>query len=138
MTPEACACAILLRDGAVLLGRRAPHKRAYPNCWDILGGHIEAGETPPEALIREVEEEAGVTPTAFEAIGFFTEPNPEINGPVGYYVFVVTAWSGGEPAMLGDEHTEFRWFPLADASRLPDLAVPQYKRLFQDLARHAS
>lgn len=33
----------------------------FPNCWDLIGGHIEEGETPEEALIREVKEELGIT-----------------------------------------------------------------------------
>ena len=33
----------------------------FPNCWDLIGGHIEDGETPEEALIREVKEELGIT-----------------------------------------------------------------------------
>ncbi|MCX6763855.1 MAG: NUDIX domain-containing protein [Candidatus Moranbacteria bacterium] len=29
----------------------------YPNCWDILGGHVEENETPEECIIREMKEE---------------------------------------------------------------------------------
>ena len=29
----------------------------FPNHWDLIGGHVEEGETPEEALIREVKEE---------------------------------------------------------------------------------
>ena len=29
----------------------------YPNCWDILGGHVENGETPEECIVREMKEE---------------------------------------------------------------------------------
>jgi 8-oxo-dGTP diphosphatase len=32
----------------------------YPNCWSIVGGGIEKGETPIEALKREIEEEINI------------------------------------------------------------------------------
>ncbi len=30
-----------------------------PNCWDIIGGHVEQGETPEQCIVREVKEEIG-------------------------------------------------------------------------------
>jgi 8-oxo-dGTP diphosphatase len=32
----------------------------YPNHWDLIGGHVEEGETPEEALVREVKEELDI------------------------------------------------------------------------------
>ena len=32
----------------------------FPNHWDLIGGHVEEGETPEEALIREFKEELGL------------------------------------------------------------------------------
>lgn len=32
----------------------------FPNHWDLIGGHVEEGETPEEALIREVKEELNI------------------------------------------------------------------------------
>jgi 8-oxo-dGTP diphosphatase len=32
----------------------------FPNHWDLIGGHVEEGETPEEALIREVKEELDI------------------------------------------------------------------------------
>jgi 8-oxo-dGTP diphosphatase len=44
----------------VLLMKRSPHRRVFPNRYNGLGGHIERDETPIEGAIREIKEEAGV------------------------------------------------------------------------------
>lgn len=48
-------------DGRVLLQRRALVKESWPGLWDIsVAGHVSAGETPLEAVIREAHEELGL------------------------------------------------------------------------------
>ena len=37
----------------------------FPNHWDLIGGHVEEGETPEEALIREVKEELDIVLTEY-------------------------------------------------------------------------
>ena len=53
------ACAMIDSDGRVLLARR-PEGRAMAGLWEFPGGKVEPGETPEQALIRELREELGV------------------------------------------------------------------------------
>ena len=58
--PLLCAGALIVDDdGRILVQRRSPHRRLFPDTWDIVGGHVEPGETLQEALHREVREETG-------------------------------------------------------------------------------
>jgi mutator protein MutT len=118
--------AILLSGGKLLLGRRAAH-RSYPDCWDIIGGHVETGETIEQALSRELQEEIGVTPLQFARLTLLQGEDVEL------HVYRVDAWSGGEPALRGDEHVELRWFSVDAACALPNLATVEYVRIFRDL-----
>lgn len=60
MAPVLCVGA-LIRDGRnrVFVHRRSPTRRLLPGTWDVVGGHAEPGETPEQALAREIEEETG-------------------------------------------------------------------------------
>jgi 8-oxo-dGTP diphosphatase len=120
-----CVGALMVRDGCVLLGRRAAHK-TYANRWDVPGGHIEAGETPAQALCRELEEELGICATAWSFHSQHSKHDFVLQ------LFVVTAWRG-EPAALGDEHSEIRWHALEIACHLQDLAAVEYAEVFQSL-----
>ena len=40
----------------------------FPNHWDFFGGHIEAGESPEQALAREVKEELGIQLTGWQFV----------------------------------------------------------------------
>jgi 8-oxo-dGTP diphosphatase len=51
--------AIIERDGCVLVGRRKP-EQSHPLQWEFPGGKVEPGETPEQALARELAEELAV------------------------------------------------------------------------------
>ncbi|MFP4518624.1 MAG: (deoxy)nucleoside triphosphate pyrophosphohydrolase [Oceanicaulis sp.] len=55
------ACALVDPDGRVLVARR-PEGKELAGQWEFPGGKIEPGESPEQALIRELREELGVEP----------------------------------------------------------------------------
>ncbi len=120
--------AILMKDRKLLLGRRSVHKESYPGVLDIFGGHVEPGEQGYDALVRELEEELGVTPVrAWQIKGDIA-----IGETHALSIFIVDAWNG-EPAIANDEHSELGWFTPVEASALSDLASPHYRDIFATL-----
>ena len=114
----------------VLLGKRDPKRAFYPGVWDVLGGHLEPGETAEQALVRELQEEAGVTPTAWRPLGEFREALPGGDGSIVLHLYCVTAWTGVPGNRSTQEHSEISWFAVEDACRLP-LAHPAYRNMLR-------
>jgi 8-oxo-dGTP diphosphatase len=54
------AVALVDADGRILLAQR-PEGKALAGLWEFPGGKLEAGERPEDALIRELQEELGIT-----------------------------------------------------------------------------
>ena len=78
-------------DGSFLLAQRPPGK-IWEGYWEFLGGKVELGETPYHALVRELQEELGITvQTAYPWVTrVFTYPHATVR----LNFFRVTAWSG--------------------------------------------
>ena len=123
------AVALLVDGGRVLLAHRHPQRRYYPDCWDAVGGHIEVGETPEQALVRECHEELGVTVTGIRAASLSVD-DPALE----MHAFVVYDWTGTPTNDAPDEHDDLRWFRPHELSDL-DLAHPALPALVAEATR---
>ena len=104
--------AILEREGRVLIGRRQP-AQAHPLKWEFPGGKVEPGESPPQALTRELEEELGIREAAGEEIARYPYTYPG-KDPITLYFFRVLSFQG-EPRNL--IFHEMRWEPRENLGR---------------------
>ncbi|KJL42480.1 NUDIX hydrolase [Microbacterium trichothecenolyticum] len=102
--------AVVIRDGAVLLGRRSDNGWLTP-----ITGIVDPGEEPADAAVRETREEAGVV-CRVERLAWVHQI-PRIvygNGDQADYLDLTfrCAWVSGEPYPADGEMTEVGWFDL--------------------------
>ena len=74
--PIVVAAAVVIRDGRVLLTRRAEGQH-LAGMWEFPGGKLEDGESPEEALARECREECGIEVEALEILDVTHHRYPE-------------------------------------------------------------
>ena len=111
--------AALVREGRVLLVHRSRNRRAYPDVWDLPGGHIDAGETELAALAREMHEELGVQIATGSAIHLCRLEVGHGEELARFSAWIVGEWEGTPTNVAPDEHDEIRWFRPEE---LPPLA----------------
>jgi 8-oxo-dGTP pyrophosphatase MutT (NUDIX family) len=97
-------------DGRLFFQRRSPHRRLFPNCWDIVGGHLEPGETIEEALHREVVEETGWRiSVVLGLVGEYAYRGNDGIDRVESDFLVRVDGDLSRPRLEEGKHTEYRW-----------------------------
>ena len=121
--------AAVVRDaeGRVLFMRRADDGR-----WGLPAGAVDPGESPAEAVVREVREETGLTVRPLRVAGVFGGArfrHRYPNGDEAEYVVAVfdCEVTGGRLATRDGEALELRYFTPEDA---PTLTLPYPRALF--------
>ena len=113
-----------------LLIGRYDHKDASGKrvLWSLPKGHIEEGETPEQAAIREVAEETGITSSITKSLGvidfWFMAGGKRIHKTVHHFIFTEV---GGTLLAQESEVDEVSWFPLSEI--VDRLAYPDEKKL---------
>jgi 8-oxo-dGTP diphosphatase len=83
---------VLERDGMILVCQRRPDQ-PHAGKWEFPGGKVETGETPGEALVRELREELGIEAEAGSEIERYEFGYPG-KSPILLIFFAVPKWTG--------------------------------------------
>jgi 8-oxo-dGTP diphosphatase len=111
MPPLRCAGALIVDDdGRIFVQRRSPERRLFPNVWDIVGGHLEPGESDDDALRREVGEETGwAVSHVLGLVGEHAYTGNDGLDRVEIDFLVRVDGDLARPRLEVGKHTEFRW-----------------------------
>jgi len=115
-----CVVGALIHDGVgnVFVLRRSLDTALFAGCWDIVGGHVEAGEGLLDALGREITEETGWTLHHIRALVGINDWAPAADeGTPGadhgwrreFDFLVDVSGDLNHPRLAKGEHIEFRW-----------------------------
>lgn len=112
---EVAAGVIMDDEGRFLLGRRADGT-FYPGYWEFPGGKVEAGETPAQALVRELDEELGIRVQALRP--WLVREHHYEHARVRLHFFEVYRWEG---ALDDRVHSALSWQHADDLGVAPML-----------------
>jgi 8-oxo-dGTP diphosphatase len=121
------AAALIVRDGKVLVGQRRPDQ-PMALLWEFPGGKIEAGESPEQALVRELHEELGIKAIIGPRVTRVRH-NYRHGGAVDLQFFAVHEFFG---EIVNHIYHQVRWVRLEELSGYEFLAAD--RGLIRDLA----
>lgn len=100
--------------GKILLVQRCDSDETDPGEWEQVGGNMEKGETPEEAIQREVFEETGIANIKVVSQLYTTYINKE--NP--YLILVFLCETETEEILLSEEHQNFKWADKQECLRI--------------------
>jgi 8-oxo-dGTP diphosphatase len=123
--------------GRIFFQMRSAQRKLFPNTWDIVGGHLEPGETPEEAMRREVAEETGWRVSVVLAeVGEMTYTGDDGIERVETDYLVRVDGDLTRPRLEEGKHTEFRWL-APDELDVLDINEPVDGGMLRRLAEDA-
>ena len=130
-----CSAAIFDKDGRVLLTRRADNGQ-----WCLPSGGMEPGESPAEAVTREVLEETGLHVRVKRLVGVYSDPNQLVMYVDGNKVQILAihfeAEVTGGTLGLSEETTEFGYFSPQEIQNM-ELLGHHKQRVMDTLTQRA-
>jgi 8-oxo-dGTP diphosphatase len=106
------ACAIIQQNGLILATQRSA-TMSLPLKWEFPGGKLEAGESAQDCLVRELQEELGVSVRVGQGLTPLTHNYPDFR--VTLHPFCCDQLEGD---LTLHEHNAVRWLPLDELAGL--------------------
>lgn len=120
--------AIIINDeDEILLGLRGPKARDQHYKWELLGGLLQFGETPEEAIKREVKEEAGIEIEPLYIIGNNTRYDEKTGEQWVGFTFLCRHLSGKPHRTEFDRVLEFKWKSLEETFKCDLTPMTRYQ-----------
>ncbi|MGQ4356809.1 NUDIX hydrolase [Streptomyces drozdowiczii] len=122
----AVGAVILDGQGRAFAQKRGPGRRLFPGCWDLVGGHVEPGETLLTALAREVGEETGWCLRRVRRLLGVATWTGDDGGGLRYEADYLVEVDGDldHPALEWSKNSAFDWFGPEDLDRLQENRAP--------------
>ena len=106
----------LLHEDEILLMKVAKGRGTWSGLYNGVGGHIERGEEPYTAALREILEETNISPSALTLCGI-VQIDTNSNPGIGLYIFIGRVDHKGD-LPKGPEGTP-EWIKISDLDTLP-------------------
>lgn len=105
----------VLHGDDVLLMKRAPHKRVFPNRYNGVGGHLERDEDPLSGAVREIKEETGLDVRDVRLRGVH---NIDTGNAGGILLLTFTARADSRLLTVESPEGTLHWIPTAEITGL--------------------
>jgi len=124
---------ILQKDGKILLARRKG-SNYFDGWYAFPAGHVEAGELPLAALVREAKEEIDILIKKEDAKLIYTmyRPKHDETGERVDLFFTVDNWEGEVKIAEPNKCDDIRWFPIEN---LPENTIPYLKEVIENFRK---
>lgn len=85
----------------------------FRSCWALPGGFLKGDESVEECAMREIREEANVTPASLMLVGVFSDPERDPRGRIISNAFASIISENSVSEMGGDDAEDARWFDVS-------------------------
>ncbi|MBN9746236.1 NTP pyrophosphohydrolase [Amycolatopsis sp. A1MSW2902] len=135
--PDVVGAVVLNAEGRAFVQLRSADRELYPNTWDVVGGKVENGETPREALAREVAEETGWRLRRIvRDLGIFRWPDNDGVERTGAYFVIEVDGDLARPVLEWEKHPRYTWAGVEDLDMLCENCAPD-DTLIRDVVARA-